>query len=70
MKIKPIIVVCGEPFSIFSELFIKLYKNKYFSKFKKPIINQPYSEKKYKSIFNTIIKPIKKKTRITGLEPA
>ena len=38
MKIKPIIVVCGEPFSIFSELFIKLYKNKYFSKFNKPII--------------------------------
>ena len=38
MKIKPIIVVCGEPFSIFSELFIKLYKSKYFSKFKKPII--------------------------------
>ena len=38
MKNKPIIVVCGEPFSIFSELFVKLYKNKYFNKLKKPII--------------------------------
>ena len=38
MKIKPIIVVCGEPFSIFSELFVKLYKKKFFNKLKKPII--------------------------------
>ena len=38
MKTKPIIVVCGEPFSIFSELFVKLYKKKFFYKFKKPII--------------------------------
>jgi len=38
MKTKPIIVVCGEPFSVFSELFVKLYKKKFFYKFKKPII--------------------------------
>ena len=38
MKIKPIIVVCGEPFSIFSELLFKLYKEKYFNQLKKPII--------------------------------
>ena len=38
MKTKPIIVVCGEPFSVFSELFFKLYKKKFFYKLKKPII--------------------------------
>jgi len=38
MTKKPIILVCGEPFSIFSELFLKLYKKNYFNNLKLPIV--------------------------------
>ena len=38
MKNKPIIIVAGEPYSIFFEIFIKTFKKKIFSKFKNPII--------------------------------
>ena len=38
MKNKPVIVVCGEPFSIFSEILFKLYKKQFFKKYKFPII--------------------------------
>ena len=35
MNIKPILIVTGEPFSVFSEILFKTFKK---SKFKKPII--------------------------------
>ena len=35
MNIKPIIILAGEPYSIFIEIFLKSLK---FKKFKKPII--------------------------------
>ena len=38
MKNKPIIIVSGEPFSIFLEIFFKLYKLKFIKKYKYPII--------------------------------
>jgi len=37
-KIKPIVVVMGEPFSVFSEIFFKTFKAKFFKKFSKPVI--------------------------------
>ena len=37
MKKKPLLIVAGEPYSIFSELFLKVY-NKKIKKFKIPII--------------------------------
>ena len=38
MKFKPLIIVLGEPFSIFSEILFKSLKNKNINKFKKKII--------------------------------
>ena len=38
MNHKAIIVVLGEPYSIFSEIFFKIFKSNYFSSLKKPII--------------------------------
>ena len=38
MKIKPIIVVAGEPYSIFLEIFFKTLKNKKIKKCKSPIL--------------------------------
>ena len=38
MKIKPILIVSGEPYSIFFELFFKVYINKIKNKLKTPII--------------------------------
>tara|TARA_Y100000741_G_scaffold362568_1_gene348603 strand:+ start:225 stop:1211 length:987 start_codon:yes stop_codon:yes gene_type:complete len=38
MKNKPIIIVSGEPYSIFLEIFFKIYKSNFFSKYKIPII--------------------------------
>jgi 4-hydroxythreonine-4-phosphate dehydrogenase len=35
---KPILIVLGEPYSIFSETLFKLYKSKIYKKLKKPII--------------------------------
>ena len=37
MSLKPLIIVAGEPYSIFSEIFLKLY-NKKIRKLKTPII--------------------------------
>tara|TARA_Y100000590_G_C15701993_1_gene1007151 strand:- start:1316 stop:2293 length:978 start_codon:yes stop_codon:yes gene_type:complete len=37
MKTKPLVIVAGEPYSIFSEIFLKIYK-KYIKKFKIPIV--------------------------------
>ncbi len=38
MKDKPIVIVAGEPYSIFFEIFLKSFKKKVFLKFKNPII--------------------------------
>ena len=38
MKNKPIILVTGEPNSIFLELFFKIYKSKIKKRFRTPII--------------------------------
>ncbi len=38
MKNKPIIIVSGEPYSVFLEIFFKVFKSKYLLKYKKPII--------------------------------
>ena len=38
MKNKPIIIISGEPYSIFLEIFFKVYKSSFFSKYKIPII--------------------------------
>ena len=38
MKIKPIIIVAGEPYSIFLEIFFKVFKSKFYKKYKQPII--------------------------------
>ncbi len=37
MRIKPLIIVAGEPYSIFSEIFLKIYKKK-IKKIKSPIV--------------------------------
>ena len=37
MSLKPLIIVAGEPYSIFSEIFLKLY-NKKIRKLKTPVI--------------------------------
>ena len=38
MTNKPILIVLGEPYSIFSETLFKLYKSKIYKELKKPII--------------------------------
>ena len=38
MKNKPIIIVSGEPYSIFLEIFFKIYKSNFFFKYKIPIV--------------------------------
>ena len=38
MKNKPIIIVSGEPYSIFYEIFFKIFKSNYFIKYKRPVI--------------------------------
>ena len=38
MKNKPIIIVSGEPYSIFSEIFFKVFKTSFYKKYKRPII--------------------------------
>ena len=38
MTNKPILIVLGEPHSIFSETLFKLYKSKIYKKLKKPIV--------------------------------
>jgi len=38
MKVKPIIIVSGEPYSIFSEIFFKTLKTKFIKKYRLPII--------------------------------
>ena len=38
MKNKPIIIVAGEPYSIFSEIFFKIFKSNFFKKHKRPIL--------------------------------
>ena len=35
---KPIIIVSGEPYSVFLEIFFKILKSNYLSKYKKPLI--------------------------------
>jgi 4-hydroxythreonine-4-phosphate dehydrogenase len=34
----PVIIVMGEPYSIFSELIFKIYKSNFFVKFKRPVV--------------------------------
>ena len=38
MKNKPIIIVSGEPYSIFLEIFFKIFKSNFFTKYKRPVI--------------------------------
>ena len=38
MKNKPIIIVAGEPYSVFSEIFFKTFKSNFFKKYKRPIL--------------------------------
>ena len=38
MKTKPIIIVAGEPYSIFLEIFFKVFKSKFYKQYKRPII--------------------------------
>ena len=38
MKTKPIIIVAGEPYSIFLEIFFKVFKSKFYKQYKHPII--------------------------------
>ena len=38
MNYKPLIIVLGEPYSVFSEILFKLFKTKIFKKFKRPVI--------------------------------
>ena len=38
MKNKPIFIISGEPYSVFLEIFFKIFKSKFFFKYKNPII--------------------------------
>lgn len=38
MKNKPIIIISGEPYSVFLEIFFKIFKSKFLLKYKRPII--------------------------------
>ena len=38
MKYKPLIIVMGEPYSIFLEILFKAFKSSFISKVKRPII--------------------------------
>ena len=38
MNSKPIIIISGEPYSVFLELFFKIFKSKYINNYKRPII--------------------------------
>ena len=38
MNTKPIIIVSGEPYSVFSEIFFKIYKTKLYKGLKNPVI--------------------------------
>ena len=38
MKNKPIIIVSGEPYSVFSEIFFKVFRSSFYKKYKRPII--------------------------------
>jgi len=38
VKNKPIIIVSGEPYSIFLEIFFKIFKSNFYKKYKRPII--------------------------------
>ena len=38
MNNKPIIIVSGEPYSVFLEIFFKILKSNFLSKYKKPLI--------------------------------
>ena len=38
MKNKPIIIVAGEPYSIFLEIYFKICKSNFYKKYKNPII--------------------------------
>ena len=65
MNNKPILIVLGEPYSIFSETLFKLYKNKIYKKLKKPIIligsKKLLTEQMLKLKFKFIINEIKYK---------
>ncbi len=64
MKTKPIIIVAGEPYSIFSEILFKLYKSKILKNFRRPLIligstkvfQTQMKKLKYKIKFNEIKK--------------
>ena len=38
MNNKPIIIVSGEPYSIFLEIFFKIFKSNFYTKYNRPII--------------------------------
>ena len=38
MKNKPIIIISGEPYSIFLEIFFKIFKTKLVKNYRRPII--------------------------------
>tara|TARA_Y100000590_G_C15682982_1_gene1000513 strand:+ start:333 stop:1319 length:987 start_codon:yes stop_codon:yes gene_type:complete len=38
MKNKPIFIISGEPYSVFLEIFFKIFKSKFFSSYKNPVV--------------------------------
>ena len=38
MKVKPVIILSGEPYSVFLEIFFKIFKTNFYKKYKRPII--------------------------------
>ena len=38
MEKKPVIIIAGEPFSVFLEILFKLHKSKFIKKYNRPIV--------------------------------
>lgn len=65
MNKKPIIIIAGEPYSIFFEILFKVYKSNFLNKFKFPLIvigSEQIIKKQMKKMgYNLIINIIKEK---------
>ena len=58
MKNKPIILIAGEPYSVFSEIFFKVYKLNFIKKYNYPIIfvgSKNLIEKQMKRIYYLLV---------------
>ncbi len=74
MKNKPIIIVAGEPYSTFSEIFYKVFKSNYYKKYNRPIIligskkiiEMQMKKMNYYCKFNLINKNQIKKTKLNN----